>query len=52
MLCETVILHIILYGYEIWIHNLKEEHKLRMYENKVLRKTSDRWRNKRLEKIT
>lgn len=36
-MCKTILL-IVLYGYEIWFLTLIKEHKLQMYENKVLRK--------------
>ncbi|KAJ4447311.1 hypothetical protein ANN_09315 [Periplaneta americana] len=35
---ETVILPVLLYGCETWTPTLKEEHTLRVFENKVLRK--------------
>jgi len=35
---RTVILSIILYGYENWSLTLKEEHLLRVFQNKVLRR--------------
>jgi hypothetical protein len=41
---RTVILHVVLYGCEIWSVTLREEHRLRESENWVLR------RNNRLEK--
>ncbi|KAJ4433767.1 hypothetical protein ANN_16079 [Periplaneta americana] len=34
----TVILPVVLYGCETWTLTLKEEHRLRVFENKVLRK--------------
>jgi hypothetical protein len=34
---KTIILHVVLYGYEIWCHT-KEEHGLRVSENRVLRR--------------
>ena len=34
---RTIILHVALYGCETWSLALKEERKLRVYENKVLR---------------
>jgi hypothetical protein len=37
-LYKSVILPVILYGCETWSLTLKEEHKLRVFENKVLRK--------------
>ena len=35
---KTVILPVVLYGYETWSLTLREEHRLRLFENKVLRK--------------
>ncbi|KAJ4432406.1 hypothetical protein ANN_21025 [Periplaneta americana] len=35
---KTVILPVVLYGCETWILNLREEHRLRVFESKVLRK--------------
>ena len=35
---RTVILSIILYGYENWSLTLKKEHMLRVFQNKVLKK--------------
>jgi hypothetical protein len=35
---RTVILYIVLYGYENWSLTLKEEHLLRVFQNKVLRR--------------
>ncbi|KAJ4434421.1 hypothetical protein ANN_22983 [Periplaneta americana] len=35
---KTVILPVVLYGCETWTLTLREEHKLRVFENKVLRK--------------
>jgi hypothetical protein len=34
----TIILHVILYGCETWSLTLREEHRLRMFENRVLRR--------------
>ena len=39
LLYWTIILPVILYGCETWSHTLREEHRLRVFENKVLRKT-------------
>jgi hypothetical protein len=38
---KTIILPVVLYGCEIWSLTLKEEHRLRLFENKVLRRISD-----------
>jgi hypothetical protein len=35
---KTVILPVVLYGYETWSFTLREEHRLRVFENRVLRK--------------
>ena len=35
---KTIILLLVLYGCETWSLTLREEHRLRMFENKVLRK--------------
>jgi hypothetical protein len=35
---ETVILPVVLYGCETWSLTLREEHRLRLFENRVLRK--------------
>ena len=35
---KTIILPIVLYGCETWSLTLREEHRLKVFENKVLRK--------------
>jgi hypothetical protein len=35
---KTVILPVVLYGCETWSLNLREEHRLRVFENRVLRR--------------
>jgi hypothetical protein len=48
----TIILPAVLYGCETWLLTLREEHRLRMFENRVLRKiygpkrdeVTDEWR--------
>ena len=35
---STIILPVVLYGCETWLLTLREEHMLRVYENKVLRR--------------
>jgi hypothetical protein len=35
---KTIILPVILYGCEIWSLELREEHRLRLFENRVLRR--------------
>jgi hypothetical protein len=37
-ICKTIILPVVLYGCEIWSLTLREEHRLRVFENKVLRR--------------
>jgi hypothetical protein len=37
-ICKTIILPVILYGCESWSLTLREEHRLREFENKVLRR--------------
>jgi len=34
---KTIILPVAFYGCEIWSHTLREEHSLRVFENRVLR---------------
>jgi hypothetical protein len=36
--CKTIILPVVLYGYETWSLTLREERRLRMFENRVLRR--------------
>jgi hypothetical protein len=35
---KTIVLPVVLYGYETWSLTLREEHRLRVLENRVLRK--------------
>ena len=35
---RTIILSVVLYGYETWSLTLREEHRLRVFENRVLRR--------------
>jgi hypothetical protein len=35
---KTIILPVVLYGYEIWFLTLREQHRLRVFENRVLRR--------------
>ena len=35
---KTIILLVVLYGFETWSLTLREEHRLKVFENKVLRK--------------
>jgi hypothetical protein len=34
---KTIILPVVLYGREIWSLNLREEHRMRVFENRLLR---------------
>ena len=43
---KTIILPVALYGYETWSLTLREEHRLRLFENKVLRKIFGAKKNK------
>jgi hypothetical protein len=49
-ICNTIILSVVLYGCETWSLTLREEHRLRVFENRVLRRIfgpkSDRWLEK------
>jgi hypothetical protein len=38
---KAIILPVVLYGCEAWSLTLKEEHRLRMFENRVLRRIYD-----------
>jgi hypothetical protein len=35
---KTIILPVVLYGYESWFLTLRKEHRLRVFENRVLRR--------------
>jgi hypothetical protein len=35
---QTIILPVVLYGFETWSLTLREEHRLRVFENRVLRR--------------
>jgi len=35
---RTVILRVVLYGWETWSLTLREEHRLRVFDNRVLRR--------------
>jgi hypothetical protein len=37
-ICKTIILPVVLYGYETWFLTLREEHKLGVFENRVRRR--------------
>jgi hypothetical protein len=47
MIQRTVILPVVLYGCETWSLTLREEHRLRMFENRVLRRIfgPKKWRD-------
>jgi hypothetical protein len=50
---KIIILPVVLYGRETWSLTLREEQRLRVFENRVLRRiflTEDRRRDGRLEK--
>ena len=38
MIYRTIILPVVLYGYETWSLTLREERRLRVFENRVLRR--------------
>jgi hypothetical protein len=38
---NTIILPVVLYGCETWCLKLREEHRLRVFENRVLRRMFD-----------
>jgi hypothetical protein len=40
---KTVILPVVLYGCETWSLTLREEHRLRVFENRVLRIFGPKW---------
>jgi hypothetical protein len=42
---RTIILPVVLYGYETWSLTVREEHKLRMFEDRVLRRMFGRKRD-------
>jgi hypothetical protein len=42
---KTIILPVVLYGCEIWSLTLREDHRLRVFENRVLRKIFGRKRD-------
>jgi hypothetical protein len=42
---KTIILTLVLYGRETWSLTLREEHRLRVYENRVLRRIFGTKRN-------
>jgi hypothetical protein len=42
---KTIILSVVLYGFETWFLILREEHRLRVFENRVLRRIFGQKRN-------
>ena len=38
ILYRTIILPVVLHGFETWLLTLREEHRLRVFENRVLRR--------------
>jgi hypothetical protein len=58
-ICKTIVLRIVPYGCEIWSLVLREAHKLRMFENRVLRRilgwkwdeVTGRWRQLHNEEL-
>jgi hypothetical protein len=38
VICKTIILPVVLYGCETWSLTLREEHRLSVFENRVLRR--------------
>ena len=51
-ICRTIILPVVLYGCEIWSLTLREEHRLRVFENRVLRRIFWPERDRGVEKTT
>jgi hypothetical protein len=43
---KTIILPVVLYGYETWSLTLREEHRLRVFENRILRRIFRQMRDK------
>jgi hypothetical protein len=37
-ICKTIILPVVLYGCKTWSLTLREEHRLRVFENRVLKR--------------
>jgi hypothetical protein len=50
-ICKTIILPVVLYGCETWTLTLREEHRLRVFENRVLRRYLSQRDNRRMEKV-
>ena len=57
---RTIILPVVLYGFETWSLTLNEEHRLRLFENRVLRRifgpkwdeVTGEWRKTHNEELT
>jgi hypothetical protein len=47
---KTIILPVVLYGCETWSLTLREEHRLRVFESRVLKRIFGSKRDGRLEK--
>jgi hypothetical protein len=48
---KTIILPVVLYGCETWSLTIREEHKLRVFENRLLSWTKEGWSDGRVEKL-
>jgi hypothetical protein len=48
---KTIILPIVLYGCETWSLTLTEEHRLRVFENRVVRRIFELKRDEVMEKV-
>ena len=56
---KTIILHLVLYGFETWSLTLREERRLRVFENRVLRgifgpkrdEVTGEWRKLHIEEL-
>ena len=48
---KTIILPVVLYGCETWSLTLREESKLRVFENRILRPIFGEWRRFRNEEL-
>jgi hypothetical protein len=44
-ICKTIILPVVLHGCETWFLIFREEHRLRVFENRVLRRIFGRRRD-------
>ena len=45
-ICRTIMLYVVLYGCETWSLTLREEYRLRVFENRVLRRILGHARDK------